>query len=189
MSLGLESRLKDILLNSVVAEVLPAIAEVELPDCWLAGGAIRNTVWRCLYQPECRLSIKDFDVVFFDPFGERQQEQRVKAALERQFRGEIFDVKNQASFGVWRPWRFSFVNTAHGVAHWLHTATAVGVRMDSQGNMEILAPYGLDDLFAGILRPSPANADSPDARGKAMSLLASCSVLRLAQPCQHSSCY
>ena len=175
----LAARLKTIILNSSIRDVLVAMAEVSLPDCWLAGGAVRNTVWKVLYGQGCQLGIKDFDVVFFDSQGDRAQELKAKAQLEAYVPNENFDVKNQASFGVWRPWRMSFASTSHGISNWLHTATAVGVRFDREGEFEILAPYGLSDLFDGIIRPCPANLDNPDALAKARSLQSSCPELRI----------
>ena len=167
------------MLDSLVGRVLPSISKADLPDCWLAGGAVRNTVWKVLYGQGCQLGIKDFDVVFFDPKGDREQELKAKEKLEQSFPNEIFDVKNQAGFGIWRPWRMSFTSTANGIANWLHTATAVGVRLNEQGEFEILAPYGLTDLFEGIIRPTPANLNNPEAESKAMSLLAGCAQLRV----------
>jgi uncharacterized protein len=179
MSLNLAERLEAIMLDSPVGQVLPSISKAGLPDCWLAGGAVRNTVWKALYGQGCQLGIKDFDVVFFDRQGDRGQETTAKTQLEECFPKENFDVKNQASFGVWRPWRMSFTSTAHGVSHWLHTATAVGVRLVGEGEFEILAPYGLADLFDGIIRPTPANLNNPEANSKAISLLAGCAQLRV----------
>ncbi|PWT98296.1 MAG: hypothetical protein C5B53_06985 [Candidatus Melainabacteria bacterium] len=177
MDSELAARLERIILDSFVGEVLPAIRDVALPECWLAGGAVRNTVWKALYGDKCQLGIKDFDVVFFDRSGDRQQERAAKSKLEDRFPGAQFDVKNQASFGVWRPWRTSFTSTADGVSNWLHTATAVGVRVNQQGEFDILAPHGLTDLFAGVIRPCPSNVDNPEALEKGLSFQAGCPAL------------
>jgi hypothetical protein len=55
------TRLQTILVDSPVGAVLPAIAVLNLPNWWLAGGAVRNTVWRSLFGNDCQLVIKDFD--------------------------------------------------------------------------------------------------------------------------------
>jgi hypothetical protein len=44
------TRLQTILVDSPVGAVLPAIALLNLPNWWLAGGAVRNTIWRSLRQ-------------------------------------------------------------------------------------------------------------------------------------------
>lgn len=172
-------RLQRVLAKSPVGVVLPAIAAINLPDWWLAGGAVRNTVWRSLFEPSCQLGINDFDVAFFDAVGDRSQELAAKVTLESQYPHHKFDVKNQASFAHWRPGRRSYTSTIDGIADWLHTATAVGVRIDADGQWQFFAPYGLDDLFGGIIRPTPAHTHNPDAESKAASFLEKCSSLRL----------
>lgn len=173
------TRLQTLLLNSPVGSVLPAIALLDLPNCWLAGGAVRNTVWRSLFGNECQLVINDFDIAFFDALGDRSQELTAKATLTAQFPEYKFDVKNQASFARWRSGRRPYSSTEDGVSDWLHTATAVGVRLDKQGQWQFFTPYGLDDLFNGIIRPTPAHIHNPDAESKANSFLEKCPCLRL----------
>lgn len=172
------TQLQGILANSPVGEVLPAIAHLGLPNWWLAGGAVRNTVWRTLFGADCNLVINDFDVAFFDLAGDRTQEQAAKAALTDQFPNYKFDVKNQASFARWRTGRYPYHSTEDGVADWLHIATAVGVRMTVQAEWQFFTPYGLGDLLSGIIRPTPAHQDNPDAHRKGASFLQLCPQLK-----------
>ncbi|HEY9762172.1 MAG TPA: nucleotidyltransferase family protein [Trichocoleus sp.] len=176
------TKLQAILANSPVGEVLPAIAHLELPNWWLAGGAVRNTVWRALFGESCNLVINDFDVAFFDLMGDRTQEQVAKNALTEQFPNCKFDVKNQVSFARWRTGRRTYDSTEDGVADWLHTATAVGVRVTAQGEWQFFTPYGLSDLFEGIVKPTPAHEYNPDAHRKGASFLQLCRKLRPATP-------
>ncbi len=57
-------QLQHILSDSPIGLVLPAIAQLNLPDWWLAGGAVRNTVWGALFGETCGLLINDFDIAF-----------------------------------------------------------------------------------------------------------------------------
>ncbi len=43
---------------------------------------------------------------------------------------------------------------------WPETATAVGARLDEAGSLQIVCPYGLDDLFGLTVRRSPLFADA-----------------------------
>ncbi len=174
------TRLQMILADTPVGEVLSAIAQLHLPNWWLAGGAVRNTVWRSIFGENCGLFIKDFDIAFFDETGNRDQELVAKAYLTELFPHHQFDVKNQASFARWRPGRRPYSSTEDGIQDWLHTATAVAVRLDTQGKWEFFTPYGLDDLFSGIIQPTPAHIDNPDAHNKAAEFLSKCPYLRLA---------
>lgn len=174
-----ETRLKAMLAESVVGIVLPDIAQLNLPNWWLAGGAVRNTVWCELFSHECSLFIDDFDIAFFDPTGDRSQELAAKVTLNANFPKYKFDMKNQASFGNWRKGNKTFSSAEDGISNWLHTATAVGVKLDEQGEWKFFAPYGLDDLFAGIIRPTPVHVNNPKAKIKAASFLEHCSHLKL----------
>ena len=188
-------RLQQILESSVIASVLPAIAQLDLPDWWLAGGAVRNTVWQAIFGEDCQLVINDFDIAFFDLAGvgeasleeNRTQELVAKATLSEQFPHYKFDVKNQASFARWRAGRRPYHSTEDGVADWLHTATAVGVRLDQQGQWQFFTPYGLKDLLQGVVCPTPAHVHNPDAERKATSFIELCTALRLADASQGSS--
>ncbi len=70
-----------------------------------------------------------------------------------------WSVKNQARMHVKNklsPYSSSF----ESVAHFPETPTAVAVRLNNN-QIEILAPYGLNDLFEGLVRPTPPfNQDS-----------------------------
>ncbi len=152
--------------------------ELHQSDLWLAGGAVRNTVWSELYGDDCLLTIKDFDIAFFDKNSGRERETEMKNFMSSQLPGWEFDVKNQASFAVWRKGRFPFESTADGISNWLLTTASVGVALNVNNEIELLAPYGLADLFNGIVRPTPRQADNPDAEAKKLQLLAKCSRLR-----------
>ena len=173
------TRLQMILADTLIDTVLSAIAQLNLPNWWLAGGAVRNTVWSSIFGNECGLGIKDFDIAFFDIEGNRSQELAAKATLTEQFPHEQFDVKNQASFARWRLGSRPYTSTEDGITDWLHTATAVGVRQDAQGQWQFFTPYGLDDLFGGIVRPTPAHTHNLDAHNKASGFLQKCPYLRL----------
>ena len=42
------------------------------------------------------------------------------------------------------------------VASWPEYATAMGLRLDDDNRLHVIAPYGLEDLFAMIVRRNPA---------------------------------
>ncbi|MBE9210327.1 nucleotidyltransferase family protein [Nostoc sp. LEGE 06077] len=175
------TRLQTILTDTPINTVLPAIAQIHLPNWWLAGGAVRNSVWRAIFGESCALVINDFDIAFFDEIGDRSQELSAKTHLTEKFPNYKFDVKNQASFNRWRNGSRTYTSTEDGIQNWLHTATAVGIRLNIQGQWEFFTPYGLDDLFAGIIRATPANIQNPDAYNKASTFLAKCPHLKLAE--------
>ncbi len=172
-----EERLRQIIRDCEWFETLYSIRDLDLPDCWLAGGAIRNTVWQNIYGNDCKLKIKDLDVLFFDLDTERPFERSKKAFLESLHGQWVFDVKNQSSFGHWRDWHFSFSNSKDGIKHFLHTATAIGVRLSKDESIEIYAPYGLDDLFTGRLKRTPFCHTEDSAITREADFLEKCPLL------------
>ena len=47
-------------------------------------------------------------------------------------------------------------DTAHAMTHWLETCTAVGVRLEVDDRLGVVAPLGLDDLLGLVFQPSDA---------------------------------
>jgi len=50
----------------------------------------------------------------------------------------------------------------HALEHWCETPTAVGIRLNARDDIEMIAPFELDDLFGLIVRPTPFAADHPN---------------------------
>jgi len=50
-----------------------------------------------------------------------------------------------------RPYRSAF----DAMCHWPETATAIALRLHDDDALELAAPFGVDDLLAMVLRPTP----------------------------------
>jgi hypothetical protein len=93
------------------------------------------------------------DVVWFSADGASAAEDRIiEARLRYVVPGVPWSVTNQARMHV-RNGDAPYRDTADGMRCWPETATAVAARWN--GDVEILAPFGLDDLFALVLCPTP----------------------------------
>lgn len=44
------------------------------------------------------------------------------------------------------------------IAHWPETVTAIGVRIEN-GDLKLIAPYGIEDIVNFVVRPSPKYKD------------------------------
>jgi uncharacterized protein len=168
--------------------LLGLVALLELPDCWIGAGAVRDLVWDTRFGNGFDPArIEDVDVVFFDPDDlSAIYEEEIERKLSREEPSVKWDVKNQARVHVWFESKFGrplepLTSTAAGVATWPETATAVAVRLspdpglditglDVAGHdvefevagLQILAPFGLDDLLNGIWRRNLGT--SPETR-------------------------
>lgn len=134
---------------------LAEVAALELPDCWIGAGLVRSAVWDHLHGRPPAPSFDDIDVVWFDP---ARTDPAIDAAIEQRLRARaptlIWSVKNQATMHGQNGDR-PYLSTSDAIAHWPETATAVAVRLDGDV-LDVAAPFGLDDLFAFVLRPTPA---------------------------------
>jgi hypothetical protein len=161
--------------NSVVAAVLDRVAALDLPQWYLGAGAVAQTVWNAAHGFRPEHAVKDYDVVYFDasdlrPEAERVAGERVVAAL-----GDLrvpVDVTNEARVHLWYERRFGVSLAAYGsveeaIATWPTTATAVGVRPDPAGGLDVCTPFGLDDLFGLVVRPNRALVPEAVYRAKA----------------------
>lgn len=140
---------------------LAVAAELNLPDWCLAAGFVRNLVWDRLHAYQRATPLTDLDLIYFDAGNtdeqwDRELEVRLKADLEAPW-----SVKNQARMHH-RNDDLPYCSTADAMSYWPEVETAVGVRLDGLGDMQLLAPFGLDSLMAGYLTLNPARP-KPDA--------------------------
>jgi uncharacterized protein len=156
--------------------LLRCLRSVGLPQWRLVAGCLYQTVWNVLTGRPRRTGTKDFDVIYFDAEdlsweAEDGVIQRVAAAT-RDCLGPL-EVRNQARVHLWFPARFGCaypqLSSADGsLRYYASVVHAVGVRLEDDGRLDIVAPFGLDDLFAMVIRPNRrlANAASHDSKAQ-----------------------
>jgi hypothetical protein len=134
---------------------LGVVAALELPDCWIGAGFVRNAVWDHLHQRSAMPICGDVDVIWYDP-------RRADAIHDREFEALlrvsepsiIWSVKNQARMHV-RNGDAPYSSATDAMRFWPETATAIAARRTHAGDCEIAAPFGLHDMFDLVLRPTP----------------------------------
>jgi len=137
------------------SRILGLVHSLHLPDCWIGAGFVRNAVWDHLHGMPRSKPDGDVDVIWFDPHRAQPGEDK---ALEERLRtldaGVHWSVKNQCLMHL-RNDDPPYMSALDALRFWPETATAVAVRHTEQGVVEIAAPFGLDDLFDMIVRPTP----------------------------------
>lgn len=137
---------------------LEAARSLDLPDCWLAAGSVRNAVWDYLHGYPPDLAGRDVDVVWFDlTRTDAALDLEHQAGLAKLAPGLGWSVKNQARMHL-RNGDSPYGCVAHAMTFWPETATAVGARLIKADEIEINAPFGLYDLFALRLMPTASFA-------------------------------
>ena len=138
--------------DQLLMSILKAVQTLQLNDCWVAAGVIRNKVWDYLHNVQTE--INDIDVIYFDEYDSSiEAEKALESKLQEIMPNQPWSVKNQA-----RMHKINrippYASSIEGVAHFPETPTAIAVRLNNN-KIEILAPYGLNDLFEGLVRPTP----------------------------------
>ena len=166
-------RLADMLRASPrVMAVLKTARDLGLPDPLLFSGAVYQTAWNALTGRAPDHGIKDYDLGLYDPDTSWDAEdvwiKRVAAALPSPL-DALVEVRNQARVHLWFTGRFGgdepyapLASTAEALERFVCPAFAVGARL-SGATLEVVAPFGLDDLFALTLRPNPRRTFGADA--------------------------
>lgn len=152
--------------SGLIVRILEAARTVN-GDLWLGGGAIRNYVWDTLTGRVTPLD--DFDIVYFD---EKNLNKEQDLAAESKLadilpKGIRISVKNQARMHLTNgePQRHSLVEA---LTNWPETATAIAVRIDSRGYLELIAPHGVDDMLNLVIRPTEYHSKHPSSFNKRM---------------------
>ena len=168
----------DVLQNPANRALLERLPALDLPDAWLVAGCLFQTVWNLRSGRPPQAGIKDYDVFYCDasdlsPEAEAAMDARVQARCADL--GITIEVKNQARVHTWYPEHFGFAypqlhSARDGIERFLVPCTCVGLRIGARPDSAALyAPYGLAELYQGVLRPNPRMDHRALFRQKALS--------------------
>lgn len=156
--------------SPTLMRVLTTVRDLELPDWRIFSGAVYQTAWNALTGRDPDYGVRDYDLGYFDPDTSWDAEDavigRVAAAFEPPLRSQV-EARNQARVHLWFEGKFGepyapLSGTDQALARFVCPAFAVGVRLETDGRIDVAAPFGLDDVFDMTLRPNP---NRPLAKG------------------------
>lgn len=151
--------------NPAVETVVERMPLLGLPGCYLAAGALFQTVWNCLSGRDPRAGIRDYDLNYFDGTDlswEAEDEVIRRAAEVFGDLTAVVEVRNEARVHLWYERKFHvpcppYSSTEAAIASFPSTSSCFGIRPRDSG-LEVYAPYGFSDLFAFRTRPNPVLA-------------------------------
>ena len=151
---------------------MPALG---LPDCWLVAGCLFETIWNARTGNAPTAHIADYDVFYFDDRDlSYEAEDRVIRRVREAFSDLVpaIEVKNQARVHLWYVDKFghdypALASSTDGIDRFLVECTCIAVRCQAGGAPAVHATYGLDDMYAGVLRPNSRNHHPRLFAGKA----------------------
>jgi hypothetical protein len=145
--------------------ILQAAGELKLPQWRLVAGCIYQTVWNVLTNRPHGTGIGDYDLIYFDGTdlsedAERDVERSVREMLPHL--PAPVEVRNQARVHLWFEEYFGIpyqplTSSEEAITRYASVTHAVGLRLvPEDGRMDIFAPFGLEDIFAMVIRPNYA---------------------------------
>jgi hypothetical protein len=132
---------------------LRCVRTLGLPDWCIAAGFVRNRVWDHLHGISPPRPPADIDVLYYD-------KDDLSKATEQEFEARLgalvpapWQVRNQARMHVPKDLP-QHANSADSMTYWLETVTAVGVRLEADDRLTVVAPLGTADLLGLCCRPT-----------------------------------
>ncbi|HAJ01963.1 MAG TPA: hypothetical protein DCL55_01760 [Brevundimonas sp.] len=150
--------------------VLEGVRAEALNDWLIFSGAVYQSVWNHLTGRPPGHGVKDFDVGYFDDDYSWDAEdaviRRVAARHDEPLKSRV-EVRNQRRVSEWFPQKFGqdwppVAETAEALERFVAPAFAVGARLEADDRLTVAAPFGLDDVFAMVIRPNPTRPIAAD---------------------------
>jgi len=150
--------------------LLGSLREVALPQWRLVSGCLYQTVWNALTNRPRGTGIHDYDVIYFD--AEDLSWAAEDAVIQRVTSKLPLQLRNQARVHLWYEQHFGAAYPPlrcadESLMRYPLTVQAVGARLENDGRLDIVAPFGLDDVFAMAMRPNPSCPHPPSFEAKA----------------------
>lgn len=143
-------------------KLLKAVKILNLPDGWICAGFVRSKIWDTLHGYTVRTLLQDIDVIYFDDANkDKERDKQLEKILISLLPDVPWSVKNEARMHS-RNGIAPYVSSIDAIAKFPETATALGVKLDNQDNVVIIAPHGIEDLIELTVRPTPFFAANKD---------------------------
>ena len=144
--------------------LLARLRAISLPEWRLIAGCLYQTVWNVLTGRPRGTGIRDYDLIYFDGSDlSWMAEDTVIRAVAAATRGCVgpVEARNQARVHLWFERRSGapyprLTSADEALSRYASVVHAIGVRLEHDDRFDVAAPFGLDDLFAMVIRPNRA---------------------------------
>jgi uncharacterized protein len=135
--------------------ILHAAQTLELPDWWICAGFVRSKIWDVLHGFEQPTPIDDVDVVYFDSSNlDESIEKEYERRLQQLLPAVPWSVKNEARMHLINKLE-PYTSTVDAISKFPETVTALGIKLNADGNLLLTSPHGLEDVLNLTVRPTP----------------------------------
>ena len=152
--------------------LLDRLRAVRLPQWRIVSGCLYQTVWNVLTGNPRGTGIVDRDVIYYDSsdLSWEAEDRAIRAVADAC--GPMTQTRNQARVHLWYEEHFGVRYTPlrdadEALTRYPATAQAVGVRLEDDGRLDTIAPFGLDDVFGMTMRPNRTHENRAAFEAKA----------------------
>lgn len=138
-----------------IRAILEIIRNLQLEDSWLAAGSVRNFIWNILAGKPGFDAETDVDVIFFDQTVSYEETLQMEMELRKAFPAYSWELKNQVYMHIHSPNTQPYTSSKDAMSKYPECCTAIGLRLLEDDQLELFAPYGLADIRAFQVRPTP----------------------------------
>ena len=138
-----------------IRAILEMIRSLELKDSWLAAGSVSNVIWNILAGKPGFDAETDVDVIFFDQTVSYEETLQMEMELRKAFPAYSWELKNQVYMHIHSPNTQPYTSSKDAMSKYPECCTAIGLRLLEDDQLELFAPYGLADIRAFQVRPTP----------------------------------
>lgn len=151
--------------SSNLMALLAAVRSLHLQSWCIGAGVVRGLVWDHLHGFSQPSRYDDVDVTYYDSSADEKQDDDLTRRLLDIDPSVRWEVSNQALIHHWflkahgqsvPPLR----SLENGIATWPEYATCVGVTLNADDTLELIAPHGLQDLFDLKVRHNAVRASA-----------------------------
>jgi hypothetical protein len=166
--------------DPIVKAALVAARDLDLHDWLIVSGLLYNSIWNALTGRPAGYGTKDIDLFYFDA-GDLSYEAE-DAVISRGTPGFAHlplpvEIRNQARVHLWYPAKFgsacpAYSSSAESVSHFASKTHAVGIRLLQDDGLELVAPFGVADIFRFRMTPNHALDNRETHAAKAVRAMA-----------------
>lgn len=142
---------RHLLADKNILVILDIMDRLNLSDCWLCAGTIRNFIWNQYSFDE----ETDVDLVFFDENISYEGTMEIESYLYQNYPAYRWELKNQVYMHIHSPNTKPYQSSRDAIEKFPERCTAIGICRTERNKLKLFAPYGLDDIYNYLIRPTP----------------------------------
>lgn len=138
-----------------IQTILKILQELDLKDSWLCAGVVRNFIWNILSDKPGFDWQTDVDIIFYDQKLTWEDTNIIEEKLKESYPDYRWELRNQVYMHRYNPNTQPYTSSRDAMSRYPETCTAIGLRLDALGQLELFCPYGLDSIRSFEIRPTP----------------------------------